>query len=130
MAGQDKRAGPQLHISICAFAAVAAWCYLSSSYGLIQNCALVHAAGWVPMAESSCAWTKAGWHKAKIQQSGLPTGLGYTPLLHAHRRANTLWCLSSDERRNNLGVLAGRAHVDTFEWLTVLGPRLLRWLVG
>jgi hypothetical protein len=48
----------------------------------------------------------------------------------AHRRANALWCLSSDERRNNLGVLAGRAHVDTFEWLTVLGPRLLRWLVG
>ena len=69
---------------------------------------------------------------AVLQQSGLPTGLGYTPpfLLHTHRRANTLWCLSSDERRNNLGVLAGRAHVDTFEWLTVLGPRLLRWLVG
>ena len=68
MAGQDKREGAQLHISICAFAAVAAWCYLSSSYGLIQNCALVHAAGWVPMAESSCAWTKAGWHKAKTPQ--------------------------------------------------------------
>ena len=29
----------------------------------------------------------------------------------------------------SLGVLAGRAHVDTSEWLTVLGPRLLRWLV-
>ena len=68
MAGQDKREGPQLHISIGAFAAVAAWCYLSSGHSLTRNCALVHAASWVPMAESSCTWTKAGWHKVKTPQ--------------------------------------------------------------
>jgi hypothetical protein len=51
-----------------AFAAVVLWVYLDSSYCLIRNCALVHAAGWVPMVESSCAWTKTGRHKAKTPQ--------------------------------------------------------------
>ena len=53
---------------MCEFAAVALWVYLDSSYCLIQNCAWVHATGWVPMAESSCTWTKAGWHKVKTPQ--------------------------------------------------------------
>ena len=65
---QQVKALAQLLISMCQFAAVALQVYLDSSYCLIQNCALVHAAGWVPMAESSCAWTKAGWHKAKTPQ--------------------------------------------------------------
>ena len=50
------------------FASVALWVYLDSSYCLIQNCALVLATGWVPMAESSCTWTRAGWHKVKTPQ--------------------------------------------------------------
>ena len=40
MAGQDKREGPELLISMPAFAAVAPWVYLSSSYCLIQNHAI------------------------------------------------------------------------------------------
>ena len=53
---QYKSEGPQLLIScVCLLLWNYLWVYLSSSYCLIRNCALVHAASWVPMAESNCS---------------------------------------------------------------------------